>query len=248
MKITLKDKVTIIELDNEVTNAISSEFVSDLRKILHKKESDDESKAIILTSSNTKFFSIGLNIPELYDFSKQEFTQFYRNFNELCLELYLYSKPTVAAITGHAIAAGCILALCCDYRFISGGKKLMGLNEIKLGVPVPYPAIHILENMIGLKETKEFVYTGEFLPPESLLELGIVDNIYPQENLFENSLKKCLSLIENPSTAFRKIKLDLKIPIVNHIKTRLESHIESFVESWYADETRNLLQSAIEKF
>ena len=248
LKVTSREKVAIIEFNNKVTNAITSTMVSDLRKKLYEIATEDEINALILTSGNTKFFSIGLNIPELYEYTKKEFTQFYRNFNELCLELYGFPKPTVAAINGHAIAGGCIIALCCDYRYISEGKTLMGLNEIKLGVPVPYPALQILENMIGSEQTKEFVYTGEFLPPESLLELGIVDKIYSQDNLFDHTLEKCLSLIENPSSAFRKIKLDLKMPVVNHIKTRLESHIESFVESWYSNETRILLQKAIEKF
>ncbi|MHA1995179.1 MAG: enoyl-CoA hydratase/isomerase family protein [Candidatus Hodarchaeales archaeon] len=248
LKISTKNKIAIIELDKGTTNAISPALVSDLRKKLREMSFENEIRAIILTSSNTKFFSIGLNIPELYELSKEDFTQFYSSFNELCIELYSYPKPVLAMINGHAIAAGCILALCCDYRFISQGKKLMGLNEIKLGVPIPYPALQMLENMIGSEQTKEFVYTGEFLSPESLLELGIVDKIYPLDELLECSLNKCLSLIENPSVAFTKIKLDLKMPIVNHIKTRLESHIESFVDSWYSEETRVLLKDAIKKF
>ncbi len=248
LNIKSKNNLTIIELNNGVTNAISSELVSELREKLREISADDNVKGIILTGSNTKFFSIGLNIPGLYNLKKEEFIQFYTHFNELCIDLYSFPKPVIAAINGHAIAGGCILALCCDYRYISQGKKLMGLNEIKLGVPIPYPALYILENMIGSEQTQEFAYTGEFLLPESLLKLGIVHEIFPSDGLLDNSVKKCLSLAENPSLAFTKIKLDLKMPKVNHIKTRLESHIESFVDSWYSPETRALLKEAMEKF
>ncbi len=248
LQTTLKDKIVIIELKREVTNAISSDLVIKLRKKLFELSRDNEIQGVILTSSNTKFFSIGLNIPELYELSREEFSKFYMEFNELCIELYTFPKPTVAAITGHAIAGGCILALCCDYRFISEGKKLMGLNEIKLGVPVPYPAVQILENMIGIEQAKEFVYSGDFHPPESLLKLGVVNQVISPESIISESLQKCQSLITNPLSAFTKIKLDLTMPVVNHIKTRLESHIESFVDSWYSDETRVLLKEAIEKF
>jgi enoyl-CoA hydratase/carnithine racemase len=69
--------------------------------------------------------------------------------DSMCLEMLTISKPLVAGIAGHAIAGGCILSLCCDYRFISEGRKLIGLNEIKLGVPVPYVADCILRKLIG---------------------------------------------------------------------------------------------------
>ena len=248
LKITIKQKIAVIKLNNKVTNAIGPKLVSELRAKLHEMSSDDEIRAIILTSANTKFFSIGLNIPELYEYSKEKFTQFYTAFNELCMEIYTYPKPTIAMINGHAIAGGCILALCCDYRFMPQERKLMGLNEIKLGVPVPYPALHILDNMIGSEHTKDFVYMGEFHPPESLLEIGIIDEIIPPDELFEYSLDRCQSLGKNPSLAFAKIKLDLRMPVIAQIKTEINSHILSFVDSWYSHETRVLLKEAMGKF
>lgn len=77
------------------------------------------------------------------------------------LALYTLPKPVVAAITGHAIAGGCILALCCDYRFISEGRKLMGLNEVKLGVPVPYLADRVLHALVGTRYAREIIESGE---------------------------------------------------------------------------------------
>ncbi len=114
-----RGKVSLVWLDRSVTNAINMNCVKDLSAAVQSLGSDPEVHGIVLSSSSANFFSIGFDIPELYDLSREEFGAFYRAVNQMCLDLYALPKPTVAAITGHAIAGGCILALCCDYRFIA---------------------------------------------------------------------------------------------------------------------------------
>ena len=152
-----KDKVAVLKLDRGVTNAINLEVINELAKVLKAVKADTNVHALVLSSTNDKFFSIGFDIPQLYNLSKKDFKLFYEIFNESCMGLYTFPKPTVAAITGHAIAGGFILALCCDYRIIGKGRKLMGLNEIKLGVPVPYLADCVLQNLIGIRNSREIV-------------------------------------------------------------------------------------------
>jgi len=139
-----------------------------LAGIIEKIKHDANVKGIVLTSSNEKFFSIGFDIPGLFEFSKEDLSNFYRSFNQLSIALNTLPKPTIAAITGHAIAGGCILALCCDYRFIAEGRKLMGPNEIKLGVPIPYPADCILRSLVGTRNAREITDNGDFYEPEKL--------------------------------------------------------------------------------
>ena len=134
------DGVAIVRLNRPVTNALNLQLVEELAGTLKQVTCKSDVRSLVLGSSNDKFFSIGFDIPQLFERTREDFTFFYHTFNQMCLDLYTLSKPTIAAITGHAIAGGCILALCCDYRFIADGRKLMGLNEIKLGVPVPYLA------------------------------------------------------------------------------------------------------------
>ncbi len=109
----------IVKLDRGVTNAIDGQLVQELSRILAQVRDDPQIRGLVLASANDKFFSIGLDIPHLLDLSKEDLAVFYRAFNCLCLHLFALPKPTIAAITGHAIRAGCILALCCDYRYVS---------------------------------------------------------------------------------------------------------------------------------
>ena len=135
-----EDSVRILKLNRGVTNAINAELLKELEDSLREISNDPEICALVLTSANNKFFSAGFDIPELYPQEPSGFKDFFRSFNRICLDLYTLPCPTVAALTGHTVAGGFILASCCDYRFMAQGKKLCGLNEIQIGVPVPYIA------------------------------------------------------------------------------------------------------------
>ena len=97
---------------------------------LKKIREDKNVRGIVLTSSNDKFFSIGLDIPHLFELTKKDFKIFYKAYNQVCIDLYTLLKPTIAAITGHAIAGGCVLALCCDY-LLSAGILMRLVNNSK---------------------------------------------------------------------------------------------------------------------
>jgi len=155
-----QDTVAIVKLSRGVTNALDMELVNELGKLFERVQHDSNVSALVLASSNDKFLSIGFDIPRLFELPREGFETFFSEFNRVCLSLYTLPKPTIAAITGHAVAGGCSLALCCDYRFIAEGKKLMGLNEIKLGVPVPYLIDCVLRSTVGTRYAREIMNTG----------------------------------------------------------------------------------------
>ncbi len=166
----------------------------------------------------------------------------------MCLDLYALPKPTVAAITGHAIAGGCILALCCDYRFIAKSRKLIGLNEVKLGVPVPYPADRMLRELVGMRPAREIMEAGEFYGPEQALELGLVDRVLPLERVVEEAVEMADELGALPGTAYGMIKGNRVESILAEVNERGTEKEKAFIERWYSDQARQLLQDAIKKF
>jgi enoyl-CoA hydratase/carnithine racemase len=248
MKIEHKDNVAILRLTNGVTNPISLELIKDISKNLKKLKEDSSVGGVVLTGSNNKFFSIGFDLPNLYKQGEKQIRTFYKSYNRLCLNLYTFPKPTVAALTGHAIAGGCILALCCDYRVIASGKKLMGLNEIKLGVPVPYPGDVILKQIIGTRYAQMIMEMGEFFGPESLLQMGMVNEIERIKIVLERSIRQAKLLGEYPSSAYRIIKTNRVENVKDHIIENLEEKEQYFLKCWFSDETRKLLKEATKKF
>ncbi len=248
IQVEYQDDVVIAKLAHNITNAIDLEVVNKLADILERVKNDPDVHSFILSSSNEKFFSIGFNIPQLFTLPKADFEIFYKAFNQICIDLYTLPKPTIASITGHAVAGGCIIALCCDYRYIAEGRKKMGLNEIKLGVPIPYPVDCILRQIVGFRHAREIMDTGEFYDPETLLQMGIVDAVLPLAQLQVKAIEKVRSLGAFPQEAFAMIKRNRVELVETQILSRLEEKEKAFLECWYSDDTRERLKEAMEKF
>lgn len=240
--------VVITYLSRGVTNALNLDLVTELSRVIAEAKLDTATCGLVLASTNEKFFSIGFDIPQLFGLSPDDFTTFYRAFNRMCLDLYTLPKPTVAAITGHATAGGCILALCCDYRIIAQGRRLVGLNEIKLGVPVPYVADCILRQLVGLRNARDMLDSGEFYSPEMAQRLGLVDEILPFADVTPSAIEKVHGIGTFPGKAFAEIKRYRTEPVTRQVEPRLEETDQAFVSCWYGQAARERLKEAMSKF
>lgn len=244
----LKAGVAVVSLDRGVTNPLNLELVTELSEVLSGVKADPQAKGVVLTSTSQKFFSIGLDIPWMYPLSREQFTLFYQAFNRVCMELYTFPKPVVAALLGHAVAGGCIIALACDYRMIAEGKKLMGLNEIKLGVPVPYPGHCMLQQLLGYRKARDITDTGEFLPAEQLLQIGLVDEVLLLDQVLPRAIRKAGELGAFPPEAFAAIKRNRVIEVEARVRARGAEKEAEFLDCWHSPGTRALLKAALEKF
>lgn len=248
IKIDKQDEIALVKLSHGVTNAINLDLILELAKDLDELNNDSNINGVVLTGMNEKFFAIGFDLPELFDYDIGKMRLFYQTFNRLSLDIYTFPKPVIAALNGHAIAGGCILAICCDYRFIAEGKKLMGLNEIKLGIPVPYPADCILRQLVGARNAQEICYTGEFYGPEGLLRMGLVDQVISAEELIKKAIEKAKSLGEMPKDAFQMVKHNRVERVTAQVLDKLDEREAFFLEKWFARDVRKLLKEAINKF
>lgn len=248
LSIDYQDNIAILKMDRGVTNALNLEFITGLDQAFQDIAENSNIHALVFASNNDKFFSIGFDIPQLFELSRQDFQDFYRRANQMFLDLFTLPIPTVAALTGHAIAGGCILALCCDYRLIAAGRKLMGLNEIKLGVPVPYLADLILQSLVGVRYSRHIVESGEFYESKELQQFGMVDQILPPDDVLPKAIQKALTLASMPTEAYRGIKRNRTEPIESQFRMRSKEKEALFVECWYAEAAKARLREAIKKF
>ena len=248
LNIDFSNNTAIIALNNKIPNALSLKLLEDLQLKIKQFNQQSEIYSIVLTSTNNKFFSIGLDIPSIYDIPRLEFEKFYKTFTQACVELFRSPKPIIAAISGHAIAGGCILTLCCDYRIITDSKALMGLNEIKLGVPVPYLGYFILKELVGYREARNVCESGEFFLPKDLLVLGLVDEIVPSSRMIDVAVEKAQALGSLPQSSYSLIKqLRVKKVLEQYFNER-DEELELFTTSWFSSPARNALREAIKKF
>jgi len=248
LRIDRDGPVAIVRLTRGVTNPINGELVGELAAAVRHAKEQPDIHGLVLASAGDKFFSIGWDIPQLIGVTRSEFADFFSRYNRMCLDLYTLPKPTVAAITGHAIAGGCILTLCCDYRYVADGKKLMGLNEIKLGAPLPYVVDCALPALVGGRYAREIMESGDFYPPDAALRMGLVDAVLPLDQVLPASVEKAKALGAMPEQAFAIIKRNRTAGIEKQIAAQLEEQERRFVECWYSEVTRERLREAAAKF
>jgi enoyl-CoA hydratase/carnithine racemase len=245
---TKVNSIGVLRLDNGVTNALNVQLIDEITEILEEIYKDRDCLGLILTSTNDKFFSIGFDVPSLYPLEPEEFERFYKRFNRICLGIYSLPIPTVAAITGHATGGGCILTLCCDFRYITEGKKTIGLPEIKLGVPVPFIADRIIRQILGDREASKIMYSGDFIDGLTATKIGLLDTLCKKAELLEAAEEKIITISQKSLAAFKAIKENR----IHTVKTEIEQFLvekESlFLEMWYSGTARRLLQGIMDKY
>ncbi|MBT7888644.1 MAG: enoyl-CoA hydratase/isomerase family protein [Deltaproteobacteria bacterium] len=245
VKIEKKGNVAILTLTNGVTNAVSSDLVNDLSGAL--SEIRDDANGMVLTGGD-KFFSIGLNLPELIRLDRAGMGDFWRRFVQVAFDIYMMPMVTAAAVTGHAPAAGTVFMLACDYRFAAEGKKMLGLNEIKLGIPVPFITDLMLRQITGDRVATDILFQGEFLVPEKALEIKMIDGMHPLEEVLDKAVEKISSMAGYQNAAVAAMKAIRTEDIRLKYLENAEKQHQIFLDCWFSDTTQKILAEAVEKF
>ena len=236
------DGISTLRLNRGKVNALNDCVVDQLRAHLQRLESDPEVRSIILTGFG-RFFSFGFDIPELISFSKEQFVGYLENFADLYRYLFLYPKPVVAALNGHAIAAGCMLALACDYRVMVIGKARISLNEIGFGSSVFAGSTEMLRFWVGSGNATTILYSGAMYAAEEAKSLGLVHDVTTEENHMIVARQAASDLASKHSPAFASIKSLLRRPIADLMLRRERESITEFAEIWYSEATWANLQN-----
>jgi len=244
----IKEGILILKLDNGIPNPLGSLLLKEISMYLDDVRQSKDISGVIITSMNDKFFSIGLDVPELYPMDKSEFKRFYTSFNKLCIDLYTLPVPTMAAISGHATGGGCCLALSCDHRLMVEGKKVIGLNEVRIGVPVPFPVACILRDLVGGRRSGDIMESGGFYNPETARDMELVDYVTPSETLLEVAVKKIATLNSYSAQAWKQLKQFRVDSVIQRINGSLTEKEEYFIKCWFSEETRRLMKEALSKF
>jgi len=237
--------IVILRLANGVTNAIGISLIRDLSEALD--EARGRFRGCVL-AGGTKFFSIGLDLPALLDLDRESMSRFWDAFDQVVLDLYALPMPTAVAIEGHATAGGTILALTADYRYIGRGRRLMGLNEVNIGVPVPFLADLLLRRLIDERSATEMLYRGELMEPAAAHRIGLVSGICDAGKAVACALQAIEPLAQKPSEAFRIIKENRTARVRDEFEKARETKKQQMLDCWFRPEVQGLLRQASAKF
>jgi enoyl-CoA hydratase/carnithine racemase len=245
VSIEQKDAVGIIRLTHGVTNPIGPELVEELSAAVRSARS--EFRGLVL-AGGPKFFSIGFDLPNLLKLNRKGVSDFYHGFGELMLELTTLPIPTASAIAGHAVAGGMILMLSTDYRFAASGRTLLGLNEIKLGVPVPYMADLLLRQIVGDRFATELIYRGDLLEAASVETTGLIDKIAPKDEVEQRAVETVAELASLHPASFAAIKESRVEEVRDRYNKNGWARDESFIDIWFDPASQEGLKEAAKTF
>lgn len=195
--------LAVLTLDRPRANAFTSELVDELSEALSASQN---AGAIVLGSALPGIFSAGWDLPELISKDRKGFEAFVSAYCDLVRQLFAFPRPVVAALPGHAIAGGLILAAAADERVAASGRGELGLSEVLLGVPVPACLLEIFRHAIGPRATERLASTGENLSVEQALAAGLVDRVVPAASLLAEAEARARVLADRPREAHAAIK------------------------------------------
>ena len=244
MNLVLSSKgngIATVTLQRGKVNALNEPMVDEIAHAFGDLATDTEVKSIIFTGSG-KFFSFGFDVPEFLKYSKKDFIRFIEKFTHLYTYLFQFPKPVIAALNGHTIAGGCMLATACDFRVMASGKGKISLNEITFGAPVFAGSAEMLRFCVGSRNAQSILYSGAMFAAEEAFGLGLVDQVSSEDALLEDARKVAQELGEKNSSAFTSIKKLLRKPVAEEMIKYEKDYILKFADIWYSESTREKLQ------
>jgi enoyl-CoA hydratase len=163
-------------------NALNSEIVSALLQALNEMEQDASVQVVVITGAGDKAFVAGGDIKEMADMAPLAARAYARKGQQLIESIGKMTKPVIAAVNGYALGGGLELALACDFIYASE-KARLGLPEVTLGVIPGFGGTQNLSRLIGPNKAREMIFSGKILTAQQAREWGIVNEVFPPEDL-----------------------------------------------------------------
>jgi enoyl-CoA hydratase len=237
--------VTVLRIRGTKANSMTPEMVEALGAAVVKVVESD-ARALVLTGEG-RFFSAGLALPALVGLGRPELHAFMQSFARTMRTLFASPKPVVAAINGHAIAGGTVLALQCDVRVAAAGDQRIGLNEVQLGIALPTSVMEPLRFAIAAKHLTEVALEGRLYSPAEALAVGLVDAVVPPGELEAVAIARARTLGAIPPAAFATTKESVRRPVLEAIARYEETDADRWLDTWFSADAQERLRAAVAK-
>lgn len=237
IKIEQQNGIAIMYLDKPPVNAIDRRLVDDGLQCLLKLSANKDIRALIITGSG-KCFSAGLDLKVAPYYSVSEQRQMVEELNNIVLTLYGFPIPTVAAVNGHAIAGGFILAISCDYRIGTTSECKIGITESRVGIPFPTSTIEVLRAELSPPVARKMILGGRNLGPNGAFQNGVLDELQQSDKVLSRAKEVAMDLGAMPRDAYAQIKHQLRGNTIRRIQQVIDEGSDPLLNIWIQEEGR----------
>ena len=242
----LAGDVAILRLNTGKANAIDAALLDKLERFLDNAQ-DVGARALVLTGTDPTF-SAGLALPQLVGLDREGMAAFITRFSDVMLQLYACPLPIVAAVNGHAVAGGCVLALMADTRLMTDEPTAkIGLNEVQLGIGLPASVLEPLRAGVPVTSLRPIALEGRLFTPQQALTLRLVDELCPRAELDERALKRAQVYAELPPAGYAQVKAAVRAPVLQAARRNVAEDTERWLDTWFSDGARKRITALVGK-
>ena len=238
-----RNDIEILHMQYGPANAIDVEFCVALANRVRELEKTS-SRAIVLTGQG-KIFCAGVDLPQLLDGGVDYIRQFLPALDNLFAAFFFCNKPVIAAVNGHAIAGGCLLACTADQRLMVNGRAQIGVPELRVGVPFPTLALEIMRAKTSPAFFEEVTLGGETYSAEEARHRGLIDCVVEAEALLSEALAAAESLAAIRPEIFAFSKHQVRQPVREALELRTKIQATELFALWESAETQTAIREIV---
>lgn len=227
--------VTVVRIDHGKVNALDLEL---LRAITAAMRDLGEGTPVVLTGTGA-VFSAGVDLRRIVDGGAEYVGEYLPALSEAFLAVFDHPGPVVAAVNGHALAGGCVIAAACDVRLMAQGT--IGLTELGVGVPFPTSAIEIMRHVVG-PAAERLVLTADPLDVGAAASIGLVQQVAEP---FDAAVSLAAAMGKVPGDVYAFSKRQLRQPVWERIAAHEAADAE-VLEVWSVDRTRDAIKAYLD--
>lgn len=238
----LDDGIAVVRIERPPANALAPDLLAEGATLVERLRADLPA-AVVLTGS-ASFFSGGVDLKLAPSLSEEQQRGMVEGINRLFCDWYGLPRPVVAAVNGHAVAGGLILALCADRRIGARGATY-GLTEVRVGAPYPAAALGVVHAELEPRAARELVLGGELIDAQRALELGALDELRDAEAVVPRSLEVARELAALPSGTYQTVKAQLRGEALTAMRSAAET--DPLAAGWLSAETGDAARAALDR-
>ena len=247
LKITHKDDYAIVQIHRGKVNAFNMELVKELNNTIQSFQKDDKVRGVIITGQ-PHFFTAGLDVIELYQYDEATIKTFMIAFGQLYLALAKFLKPLIAAITGHAPAAGTVIAIACDYRVMADGEKYgIGLNEALVNIDLSEDVINGYAFWLGQGLANRLLLKGSLMNGTAAQAIGLVDESCPLDKVLAVAEQQMQQYLKAETRIFQSIKYKSRKQWIDNMGANGEKDLQQALDIWWSPEVRTRMKGFVDR-
>ena len=226
-------------------NALNSQVLDELDRVLDDIDTD-KIRALILTGAGEKSFVAGADIAEMSTLTKEQGQAFSKKGNDVFRKIETFEIPVIAAINGFALGGGCEISMSCDIRICSD-NAIFGQPEVGLGITPGFGGTQRLARLVGPGMAKQMIFTGQNIKAEEALRIGLVNAVYPQNELLNEARKLALTIAKNGARAVKNSKKAINDGLQLDIDKALKIEEKLFGDCFQSSEQVDRMKKFLEK-